>query len=382
MRKKISTVTYAVVFILVTAVLGFFSFTNLAKFYVNGEVDYIEWTADLGSRFETDIATTFVDKYAFISMNGAVRKLLGQREMNKTVKINNGHLIEPEPRKTDAEVKTAADEVIRYADFCREQGKPFLFVQPILKVDRDNKQLPAGIEDYSNENADAFLDYLREAGIEIIDIRDCMKEDGLDMYDYTYVTDHHWTTIGSFYSFTKIADWIEEKTGVAAAPEVVDINQYERVTYPQWHLGTYGQRTGPAFAGVDDYDFLIPAFDVAFVDDSGASHSFREQVIDESVFETRDLKNRYTYDCALMYPEGFSTAGKELSVFFVTDSYVAGMVPYLKLAYSDFAYQWYFDGFVSDFVLQVDPDVIVMMPYMTNVFNPDAVFIESKILGK
>ncbi len=56
--KKISLLSNAIVFVFATIIIGLLSFTNLVNFYVNEETDYNEWTADLGNKFETDVATT------------------------------------------------------------------------------------------------------------------------------------------------------------------------------------------------------------------------------------------------------------------------------------------------------------------------------------
>lgn len=367
--KRLSWFTHAIVFVLIIIAIGFISFTNLVNFYVNQEVDYNEWTADLGNKFETDEATTFFEKFEFININGAARNVIGQREMNGVLKLMNGHLIYPQEKMTDEEIKAYADEVIKYAEFCKAQGKPFLFVQPNLKVDEDNKQLPVGVEDYSNENINIFLQYLREADIEVLDIRECMKEDGMDLYDYTYITDHHWTTEACFYAFTKITEWIEKETGVVVDADVTNLDKYEITTYKKWHLGSYGQRVGEYFTGIDDYHLILPVFDVSFVDGEGNSHSFYEQAVNPEIFEMRDAKSRYTYDWALHVPGGVSTTSQNLSALFVTDSYATAMSPYLKLAYSDYYYQYYPTGFSADYVIQTNPDVVILMPFNTSTFN-------------
>lgn len=367
--SKLSQLSTVIVFVLLIIVIGYISFTNLVNFYVNDEVDYNEWSADLGNKFETDEATTFYEKFWFINLNGAARNIIGQREMNGILKLNNGHLIIAQSKMSDEEIKAYADEVIKYAEFCKKQGKPFLFVQPNLKVDIDNKQLPVGTQDYSNENIDVFIQYLEDAGVEVLDIRDCMKNDGMDLYDYTYITDHHWNTEGCFYAFTKITEWIELKTGVSVNPNVIDIDKYEIVTYPKWHLGSYGQRVGEYFTGIDDYDLIVPAFDVSFVDEDGKHHSFYEQAVNESVFEMRDATSRYTYDWALHVPEGVATTSQELTVLFVTDSYATAMAPYLKLAYSNYYSQYYPKGFNADFTINSESDVVILMPFYTSTFN-------------
>ena len=373
--KKVSEVSYAIVFLLVTVIIGFFSFKNLINYYVNDVVDYNEWSADLGNKFETDEATAFWEKFQFVNLNGAVRNVLGQREMNGITKLNNGHLFSPQGKMKDEEIQASANEVIKYAEFCKNNRKEFLYVQPILKVDEGNKQLPIGVEDYSNENIDDFLMYLREAGINVIDIREMMKNDGMDMYDYTYITDHHWTTEGCFYSFVQITKWIDENMGVSANPLVTDLDNYNIQVYPKWHLGSYGQRVGQYFAGADDYDLIIPNFDVSFVDGEGNAHSFYESVVDTSVFENRNSTSRYTYDHATHCPSGVATTSTQFKALFVTDSYATAMAPYLKLAYSDYFYQYYPQGFSADYVTQTDPEIVILMPFNESAFNTGSVFI-------
>ena len=374
--KKISEVSYAIVFLLVTVVIGFFSFKNLINFYVNNVVDYNEWSADLGNKFETDEATTFLEKFQFVNLNGAVRNVLGQREMNGITKLDNGHLITPQEKMTDEQIQVSANEVIKYAEFCKNNGTAFAFVQPILKVDEDNKQLPNGVEDYSNENINSFLAYLRAAGIDVLDIRELMKQDGLDIYDYTYVTDHHWTTEGCFYSFVKITEWIDANLGIEVNPLVTNLGNYDIQKYSKWHLGNYGQRVGQYFAGADDYDLIIPNFDVAFIDGEGNAHSYYDSVVNTAVFENRDATSRYTYDHATQCPAGLATTSTECKALFVTDSYATAMAPFIKLAYSEYYYQYYPRGLSASYVMQTNPDVVVFMPFNTSTFNAGAVYME------
>ena len=124
---------------------------------------------------------------------------------------------------------------------------------------------------------------------------------------------------------------------------------------------------------------IVPEFDVSFVDGEGNSHSFYEQAVNPEVFEIRDAKSRYTYDWALNDPGGVATTSQNLSVLFVSDSYVTAMIPYLKLAYSDCYTQYYPAGFSADYVIQSNPDVVVLMPFNSSTFDTGAVFMDATI---
>ncbi len=372
--RKIANYAYTTIFLVLVLGMGLFSYINLAKFYINQEIDYNEWTPELGTKFETDVASTFCGKFSFVNLNGAVSNVLSQPSMNGIYKLRNGHLIRPEAYISDTEIEYYADEVIKYAEFCKTRGITVLFVQPILKLDEENKQLPVGVEDYSNENVDSFLEYLKSSNIDVLDIRQCMKDDGMDLYDYTYITDHHWTTEGCFYTYGKIVEWINENMNVSYDPQIVDLNNYEIITYHNWHLGSYGQRVGEYYAGIDDYNLIVPQFDVSFIDNEGNRHTFYEEAVNEEIFERRDATSRYTYDYALRCPSGIASTSRDCKVLFVSDSYATAIAPYIKLAYSDYYFQYYASGFNSDLVIETNPDIVILMPYYISAFDAGAVF--------
>lgn len=372
--KKVKSLTYIIIFLALIFGLGLLSQRKLAGFYINQTRDYNEWTPELGTKFETDIASTFFQKFGFVNLNGAISNALHQPSMNGIYKLKNGHLFEPQPKLSNEYISQYANEVIKYADYCKSQGTPVLFVQPFLKVDENNKQLPLGVTDFSNENVDYYLECLEDAKIPTLDLRQSLLNDGLNLYDYTYVTDHHWTTEGCFYAFTKVVDSINSMTGTTTNPVITDISQYRIETYPRWHLGSYGQRVGKYYAGIDDYDLIIPNYDVSFTDDSGNSHSFYESVVNTDILSSCDVTSRYTYDRAMRCPNDKSSTCHDLKVLFITDSYATAMAPYLKLAYSDYYYQYYHDGFNAEAFNQIQPDIVILMPFYTSIFYPDAVF--------
>lgn len=372
--KQIKNNLFIVIFLSIIFGLGILSQKKLADFYIYQLRDYNEWTPKLGSKFETDIASTFFQKFGFVNLNGAISNALHQPSMNGIYKLKNGHLFEPQPKLSNEYISQYANEVIKYADYCKSQGTPVLFVQPFLKVDENNKQLPLGVTDFSNENVDYYLECLEDAKIPTLDLRQSLLNDGLDLYDYTYVTDHHWTTEGCFYAFTKVVDSIDSMTGTTTNPVITDMSQYRIETYPRWHLGSYGQRVGKYYAGIDDYDLIIPTYDVSFTDDSGNSHSFYESVVNTDILSSCDVTSRYTYDRAMRCPNDKSSTCHDLKVLFITDSYATAMAPYLKLAYSDYYYQYYPDGFNAEAFNQIQPDIVILMPFYTSIFYPDAVF--------
>ena len=121
MKRKIA-IMYGIIFMLIICGLGMLSIKNLVNFYVNDEVDYNEWSADLGNKFETDIATTFWEKFQFVNINGLLRRIVGQREMNGVVKLNNGYLLTTIDCIEDDKLQKYSEKVADLDNYLKKEG--------------------------------------------------------------------------------------------------------------------------------------------------------------------------------------------------------------------------------------------------------------------
>ena len=212
-----------------------------------------------------------------------------------------------------------------------------------VKISKYDPQLPDGISDGHNASLDKLLDGLKQKEVEVLDLRAQMFMEGINQYDLFYKTDHHWTTEGGFYAYRKIAERIASDTGTDVDPMLLDIHHYQIDNYPQWHLGSRGQRTGALFAGIDDYHLIYPAFETHIYNESDQSvKSLKDALIKMEVFSDRSLQSRYTYDCA--YAKCDINVGN-----------------YWRLS--------------TSVVNQYHPDVIVIMPYGGNVGEPNSAMI-------
>lgn len=52
-----------------------------------------------------------------------------------------------------------------------------------------------------------------------------------------------------------------EQTKTTIDENLLNLENYTVENYPEWHLGLRGQRTGSAFAEIDDYDLIYPNFE-------------------------------------------------------------------------------------------------------------------------
>ena len=200
-----------------------------------------------------------------------------------------------------------------------------------------------------------------------------MHNDGIDQYKLYYRTDHHWNTEGAFYAYQHIAKWITKQTGCTLDSRLIDLNNYSITKYYKWHLGSYGQRTGKYYAGIDDYDLICPKFNTELISSDGKTKgSFENVIVNMDVFNKRDATSRYTYDSALAKPYSghlrASDAKSKLSVYMISDSYSEAVDPYMLLTYRDYSKGSLYDleALSTSVLKEINPDVVILMPFAGN----------------
>ena len=366
--NKIRNYAYIAVFLVIIIGLGFLSYRKLTKFYINQEKDYNEWTPDLGSKFETDIASTFFNKFGFVNLNGAVCNALNQPCMNGVVKLNNGYLLTTLPYSSDEVLRTYADSTIRFDEYLKNRGTVLVYANTPYTSSKYDPQLPIGINDYGNDNCDRFLQMLKDAGVDTIDFRETMHDDGIDQYSMMYKTDHHWTTEAGLYAYGVLEDYIVDKTGCDVDERISDIQNYTVTTYKKWHLGSRGQRTGIYYAGIDDFDLIIPNFDTSIQNGAGTVGNMQDVMINMEPLTNKDYTSRYTYDSVLGGSLGHFTnldCKNDIKVLLITDSFGKAVAPYLAMGFAqiDYVYDADVSGVTPEFIESIDPDVVIMMYY-------------------
>ncbi len=370
MGKKRSACAFITIFLAVVVLPGLFSARKLLNFYINDESDYNEWTAELGTKFETDIAGSFFLKSTFIDLNGAVRKVLGQREMNGVVKLDNGYLLTTMAPCPEEDLQRYAENTAAFNDYLKERGIPLVYASTPYTSGKFDPKLPSGVDDYGNANVDRFLELLEESGVETLDFRKKMKDDGWDHYSMMYRTDHHWTTEAGFYTYGVLEDMIREKTGCEVDPRISDIGQYEVTVYEKWHLGSRGQRTGRYFGGIDDFTLILPKFETRIQAPDGKTGTMPELMMSLKPLRKKDLSSRYTYDTVLgngAYLGDYKNPQSlnDVKILILGDSFAKAVTPYLIMGFAEVSCV-YNDASYSvtpSLIGSYDPDIVIMLYY-------------------
>lgn len=208
-------------------------------------------------------------KYPFIEAYGYIQKLLDKHEINdfEVVKDNQGYLYYTYFTNGANNVNTIIQRMVRLKNAVSQTGAKVMYVMTPDKYIEGQTQFETGIPyNYANETADSFLSALEKNGVDTMDFRQLMKEDGLYKLSSFYRTDHHWKVQTAFWAFTKLVDVLQKKYGLDFPDKAVytSLDSYNQITYKDSYIGSMGQKEGILYSGTEDFTLIYPKFDTSF----------------------------------------------------------------------------------------------------------------------
>ena len=337
----------------------------------------------LFSSVESTHEILFPLKNQFITLNGGFQRLIGMRNVNDRYLLDNGQLTYIVP---EYDITQVAENTIQFQKDLAQQDIPLLYINVPFKIDPDDKQLPAGIEDYANENADAFLSAIENQGTTVLDLRDLEKEAGLDHYSLFFPTDHHWTAEAGFWGYTEIVKKLQQLDSSFAVDEcLTDFENYNQTVYKNIFLGSASQRVGPLYAGIDDITVITPKFDtdLRFRNDEfnlDRIGTYEETLIFKEILENKNIfgVSHYTVYCGKHYDilkidnnsrsKGLDIQSTPKRILMLKDSFSNVLIPFLSLSYDEICFLdlRYFDGDLMTFIMEYQPDMVLIT------YNPGA----------
>ena len=283
------------------------------------------------AQLEDELADSLPGRGKLLDLNGALSRLLNQRGYYSDLGIyvaEGDYLVTAYPEtSTDYETR----QVLALRDFLAENGIGLLYVcKPGKYLDDRLTYDCFGVPSSLNRNADKLLSRLREAGVPVVDLREAIRAEGLDVRDLFYRTDHHWTTEAALWALPYIARGLNEGCGYALDPALWSPENFTRRAWENCWLGEQGQKLGATRVGLDDYTEILPAFDTAYRFPNGERDFLG--FVDEGRFDTslsvyRAESWHYAYHMAraenLLVPEG--------KLLLLGDSYDCVTEPLLSL---------------------------------------------------
>ncbi|MBP3283926.1 MAG: hypothetical protein J6M02_00305 [Clostridia bacterium] len=242
------------------------------------------------------------------------------------------------------DTKPCAEKTIRLYENLKELGTPFLYIQAPNKKLKNYTVYPVGGHNYSNEDADQFLEQLQQNNVPYLDLRKSIEQGQLDKSDLFYKTDHHWTTETAFYGYTKIAETLNQTFHLPLSEKYTNRQNYASVTYPHSFLGSLGRRIGKYAVGIDDYTFFYPKFETNYeiyfspdpTTEPAFSGDFMTAIAKENLLSSTNIKdNKYAsyfeYEYGNLVVKN-KLADNHLKILMIKDSFSLPVAAFLSTA--------------------------------------------------
>jgi hypothetical protein len=288
---------------------------NLAVFpELNKETFF---SGEFGEQLNVYFADQFPFRDTFMSIKTKTDKLLGKKDINGVYLSKNDYLIEKynTPKNSDKIIETLNEfnETVNYVNM------NLLLAPTSIAINKD--LIPKNAPTYDELETINYI--YNKINFDTIDTYDILKEKNKD-YQMYYRLDHHWTTFGAYYAYTKYA-------------EANNITPYSLNSFDIKEVTN--DFNGTLYSKSNDYTRKSDSIHTFTLKDISYEVNYvSKEVIKDTMYEDSYLtkKDKYSYFLDNNHPlivitnKSINTK-KELIV--IKDSYANSMVPFLANHY-------------------------------------------------
>lgn len=326
-------------------------------------------------------SNTFIDMWSKLQSVANVQ-LLDDAEYGSIIKDEKGNLYFP---ADDVDVAPLAQNTIDFAKMLAEKNIKFAYIQA------PNKDLKGYTDDivsdynFSNKNADEFLNILNENGVDTLDLRELVIEENLDREKLFYKTDHHWTTQTAFWAYDKLVEYLNQSYDLKIDLDKYyrNINNYTLTKMNNCYLGSLGRRVGKSVSGLDDYTFIEPNFETNYNIYNGVvskstpifKGNFHTAIVKDNILTSEDeAANKHATYFEWDYGDLIiknTLIDNDVKILLIKDSYSLPLAAFLSTCVSELHMVDLRDSPKVDLKNKIndgDFDVVLVL-YNTEVFN-------------
>jgi len=161
-------------------------------------------------------------------------------------------------------IQERTDDILWLDNYLNEREIPFLYVRVPSKI-QDNSVIPRPFSDNSIiEDGDYVLNYLKDRGVDTLDLREIMDRTGVDYYSAYYRGDHHWTAETALWALGEISKFVNSEYGFNVDTMVWDPQQYQHIIFERGFLGEEAETINATHLS-EDITALVPMFDTGIM---------------------------------------------------------------------------------------------------------------------
>jgi hypothetical protein len=288
-------------------------------------------------------------------------------------------------KKLNESIPEYCNNIFTFNEYLNSEYIDFLYIQAPQKIAESEAEL---VKDFSNQNASALLAGLAERGVPALDLRQIIRENGLDHHELFYKTDHHWKAETGLWAAGIIADFLNNEHGFGLAAELLQPDMWRRDILEKSFLGSVGRKATLDRAAPEDISIFYPNFETMYdfciptrkVDAEGSFSIFYDTAMLQKQTKKSDFYSIIPYS-AYLYGDNPVTAihnkisGSRKRLLVIKDSFANVCVPFLSVVFEwvDVLDLRHFTGSVKTFIQQTAPDMVIVM-YIPTASNGHEMF--------
>lgn len=296
---------------------------------------------------------------------------------NQYIRLKNGYWI---AASVESEFDEGRDVIEAYASLQRyldNKGIKFLyFYTPSKDCDVDD-EYPDGIHSFVNKNIDQKIGLMNYYGVNCVDLRKNLHNEGLNHYAMFYKTDHHWTVFAGLWAASEIVNEINGRLGIKMI-NPLEVGEYQPIVYTDAEFGSYGNGLTHYVANSEDFVIYYPKFKTNYrlevpnkeIDVNG---SFEDIFIDhEGLQEVQAQGGGAAYGKILYGNPPYEKITNYKNphgpkILMIRDSFSIVVAPYLATSCSELVMldtrpnNGYFTGSIISCINDFKPDVVLAL---------------------
>ncbi len=275
------------------------------------------------SKFEDYVVDQFIGRDFFTNIKISVDKFLGKKESNGVFLGKDGYLIEnfskPNEEAVNENLQAINNFSIRYKDV-----KQYMIISPTaISILKNKLPMDAPVMDQ-----EAYLQSYKDKlpyGVKFVDNYKTMY-DHRNEYIY-YKTDHHWTSLGAFYSYKELA----KSMGLEETPD----NYYKQQLVSNDFFGALSSKSGYDVKEGDKVNVYLPVNEDS---QNVVVNYVEEQEKTATLYSSKALEQKDNYEVFLKGNHPLvkiqTDAKNDKTLLIFKDSYANSFIPFLVKDFS------------------------------------------------
>lgn len=268
---------------------------------------------------------------------------------------------------------------VAFAKSLEANGIKFCSVTYPSKFSKFKNDCPPGIVDYSNENADTFLNVLKNNNVNCLDLRENAARTFDSHLKMFFRTDHHWKPETAFWATGEMLKFFNENLGFKFDCSLLNKDNFKFTTFKNFFLGSHGKKVTLALAKPDDITIIEPNFPTEYEVGNFEKSEIKKGNYHDVVISIDELFYNDIYSGDAYNSYGSPSFINNLSplakhkIVIIHDSFSIPVIPFLSVAAKEITHldiRRQNNYSVEKYLLELKPDLVILA-YGTDRYNID-----------